>query len=421
MDAVSCLNFIYNLLAYSRGVSPDSPSRGSVLSTTAAAAAAAAATTTTTTTTTATTIPNVFHTNEEWRNEMAVGGAGSSKTTLATAMAVAATGTATATTSVLQQRPRGAVDQDSSQTQSSPSKGRLNFLEGFRSSLRPRSPVRNNSIPVSKNTSGSGSGSCSSSVVVVASSSSNSSSSSSSSSNDNDNNNDNNNNNKQRYNGGSRVRLTADWGKLHAGEELEIFGVDGPGLIVRPLIGKKEEFWIPAASLVPNSSISRAWSFRPRRIDSQRDSAGESVHLPHDDAQNAEENGPPAILTIPCSIRATAGGVARLVLEVRRVDQRALVRWRKEGQRCDIGTGNGRTDRYRLFRTNDSLCLEIAPCLPSDSGVYHCYVQHETGSCSAKIPLRITGTYHRHHRHHRRHRHRHPPPLLSSLCRFNRF
>ena len=166
--------------------------------------------------------------------------------------------------------------------------------------------------------------------------------------------------------------------------------MDGPGLIVCPVIGKKEEFWIPA-SLVPNSSISRAWSFRPRRIDSA-ESSGESVHLPpqqDDVVVHAEENGPPAILTIPCSIRATAGGVARLVLEVRRVE-RALVRWRKEGQRCDIVEG---TDRYRLFRTNDSLCLEIAPCLPSDSGVYHCYVQHETGSCSAKIPLRIIGTF----------------------------
>lgn len=183
---------------------------------------------------------------------------------------------------------------------------------------------------------------------------------------------------------GSRVRLTADWGKLRAGEELEICRLDGPGLIVFPVIGKKEEeeeFWIPA-SLVPNSSISRAWSFRPRRIDSQ----GESVRLPQD--MHAEENGPPAILTIPCSIRATAGGVARLVLEARRVD-RAIVTWRKEEQRCDIAAG----DRYRLYRTADSLSLEIAPCLPSDSGIYHCRVEHETGSCSAKIPLCVVGTY----------------------------
>lgn len=180
---------------------------------------------------------------------------------------------------------------------------------------------------------------------------------------------------------GSRVRLTADWGKLRAGEELEICRLDGPGLIVFPVIGKKEEeeFWIPA-SLVPNSSISRAWSFRPRRIDSQ----GESVRLPQD--MHAEENGPPAILTIPCSIRATAGGVARLVLEARRVD-RAIVTWKKEGQRCDIVAG----DRYRLYRTADSLSLEIAPCLPSDSGIYHCRVEHEAGSCSAKIPLCVVG------------------------------
>lgn len=180
---------------------------------------------------------------------------------------------------------------------------------------------------------------------------------------------------------GSRVRLTADWGKLHAGEELEVFRLDGPGLIVSPVVGKREEFWIPA-SLVPNSSISRAWSFRPRRIDSE----GESVRLPQD--VYAEENGPPAILTIPCSIRATAGGVARLVLEARRVE-RAAVRWKKEGQRCDIEGG----DRYRFFRTTDSLCLEIAPCRPSDSGIYHCRVEHETGSCSAKIPLCVVGTF----------------------------
>lgn len=142
MDAVPCLNFIYNLLTYSRGVSPDSPCRGSVLSTISS------------------TIPNMSKTNEERRNEL-VGVAGSTisatSKTLATAAAVAATatgtgtGTATATTSVLHRPRTAATDQDSSQTQSSPSKSRLNFLEGFRSTLRPRSPVRNNSIPVSNN------------------------------------------------------------------------------------------------------------------------------------------------------------------------------------------------------------------------------------------------------------------------------
>ncbi|KOC61451.1 Triple functional domain protein [Habropoda laboriosa] len=286
-----------------RGVSPESPCRGSVLPTVSS------------------TIPNVSKTNEERRNEIATVAAATTAITTATTVA-------TATTSVSQRsRAVGGLDQDSSQTPS-PSKSRLNFLEGFRSTLRPRSPVRNNSIPIVP---------------------------------------------------GSRVRLTADWGKLHAGEELEIGRVDGPGLIVSPVVGKKEEFWIPA-SLVPNSSVSRAWSFRPRRIDTE----GESVRLPQD--MHAEENGPPVILTIPCSIRATAGGVARLVLEARHVE-RAIVSWRKEGQRCDIEEG----DRYRLFRTADSLSLEIAPCLPSDSGIYHCRVEHETGSCSAKIPLRIVG------------------------------
>ncbi|CAL7943982.1 unnamed protein product [Xylocopa violacea] len=287
-----------------RGVSPESPCRGNVLSTVSS------------------TIPSMSKTNEEERSEI-VTGASTSK-----ALATATEATALTTTSLLQRSRTGGSNQDTSQTPS-PSKSRLNFLDGFRSTLRPRSPVRNNN-----------------SVPIVP---------------------------------GSRVRLTADWGKLHAGEELEILRVDGPGLIVSPVIGKKEELWIPA-SLVPNSSISRAWSFRPRRIDS----VGENVRLPQD--MHAEENGPPAILTIPCSIRATAGGVARLVLEVRRVE-RAVVSWRKEGQPSDIEGG----DRYRFSRTTDSLCLEIAPCLPSDSGIYHCRVEHETGSCSARIPLRIVG------------------------------
>lgn len=121
IDAVPCLNFIYNLLAYSRGVSPDSPCRGSVLSST---------------------IPNMSKTNEERRNEIAA-------TTSSKALATAAAATAT-TTSVLQRPRTGGLDQDSSQSPS-PSKSRLNFLEGFRSTLRPRSPVRNNSIPVSNN------------------------------------------------------------------------------------------------------------------------------------------------------------------------------------------------------------------------------------------------------------------------------
>lgn len=100
-----------------RGVSPDSPCRGSVLSST---------------------IPNMSKTNEERRNEIAA-------TTSSKALATAAAATAT-TTSVLQRPRTGGLDQDSSQSPS-PSKSRLNFLEGFRSTLRPRSPVRNNSIP----------------------------------------------------------------------------------------------------------------------------------------------------------------------------------------------------------------------------------------------------------------------------------
>ncbi|XP_076248755.1 trio Rho guanine nucleotide exchange factor isoform X3 [Calliopsis andreniformis] len=292
-----------------RGVSPESPCRGSVSSTVSS-------------------IPGVSKIANEERESEVASGPTVTKALAAAAVVMTTATTATATTTSLLQRSRvGGLDQDPSRTPS-PTKSRLNFLEGFKSTLRTRSPVRNNSVPIVS---------------------------------------------------GSRVRLTADWGKLRAGEELEISRLDGPGLIVSPVIGKKEEFWIPA-SLVPNSSISRAWSFRPRRIDSK----GENVHLPQD--TNAEENGPPAILTIPCSIRATAGGVARLVLEARRVE-RAIVFWRKEGQRCDIEEG----DRYRVCRTADSLSLEITPCLPSDSGIYHCRVEHETGSCSAKIPLRVVG------------------------------
>ncbi|XP_078043886.1 trio Rho guanine nucleotide exchange factor isoform X2 [Augochlora pura] len=307
-----------------RGVSPESPCRGNVLSTVSPTISQCAS-----------------KSSEDGKNEMIPGSATTSgaKTLVAAIMTSATTASATAsasgaaaatnTTSLLQRSRAGGGTFDESSRTSSPTKSRLHFLEGFRSTLRPRSPIRNNSIPIPQ--------------IVP----------------------------------GSRVRLTADWGKLRAGEELKISRLDGPGLIVSPVVGRKEEFWIPA-SLVPNSSISRAWSFRPRRIDTD----AETVHV-HD---TADENGPPAILTIPCSIRATAGGVARLVLEVRRAE-RAIVSWKKEGQRCDIE----KSDRYRLFQTADSLTLEIVPCLPTDSGVYHCRVDHETGSCSAKIPLRVVG------------------------------
>ncbi|XP_033331721.2 trio Rho guanine nucleotide exchange factor isoform X4 [Megalopta genalis] len=308
-----------------RGASPESPCRGSVLSTVSPTISQCAS-----------------KSSEDGKNETISGcsaTASGAKTLVAAIMTSATTATATATatgaaaatttTSLLQRSRAGAGTFDESSRTSSPTKSRLHFLEGFRSTLRPRSPIRNNSIPIPQ--------------IVP----------------------------------GSRVRLTADWGKLRAGEELKISRLDGPGLIVSPVVGRKEEFWIPA-SLVPNSSISRAWSFRPRRIDTD----AETVHV----HETADENGPPAILTIPCSIRATAGGVARLVLEVRRAE-RAIVSWKKEGQRCDIE----KSDRYRLFQTADSLSLEIVPCLPSDSGVYHCRVDHETGSCSAKIPLRVVG------------------------------
>lgn len=132
MDAVPCLNFIYNLLAYSRGVSPESPCRGSVV-----------------TTKVSSTVPHTSKTNEEGRNEVVA--ASSMQNVLATTATTAAAVTGPPAPSLSQRTRAGALDQDTSQTPS-PSKSRLNFLEGFRSTLRPRSPVRNNSIPVSNNT-----------------------------------------------------------------------------------------------------------------------------------------------------------------------------------------------------------------------------------------------------------------------------
>lgn len=178
---------------------------------------------------------------------------------------------------------------------------------------------------------------------------------------------------------GGRVRLAADWGKLRGGEELVISHLDGPGLVVSP-VKSNEELWIPA-SLVSNSAISRAWSFRPRRLDAD----GEGVRVPRE-LRAEEADGPPAILTMPCSIRAAAGGVARLAVEARHAE-RATVHWRKEGQEFNIERG----DRFRVCRTADSLCLEIAPCQPSDSGIYYCRVERESGSCTAKIPLFVVG------------------------------
>lgn len=171
---------------------------------------------------------------------------------------------------------------------------------------------------------------------------------------------------------------------MHAGDELIVSRFDGPGLVVCPL-NSKEELWIPA-SLIPNSSVSRPWSFRPRKIDSETEPEARLVREGHPVTEEDSDPGPPAILTIPSSIRAIAGGVARLSIEARRADL-GMVSWRKEGEQRNIEAGG----RYRIRRTASSLSLEIVACRASDSGVYHCRVEHDSSSCSAKIPLSVVG------------------------------
>ncbi|XP_023289652.1 LOW QUALITY PROTEIN: triple functional domain protein [Orussus abietinus] len=206
----------------------------------------------------------------------------------------------------------------------SPTKSRLNFLEGFRNTLRARSPVRPNPTPVAP---------------------------------------------------GARVRLAADWGKLHAGDELVVSHLDGPGLIVSP-VDAKEELWIPA-SLVPNSSTSRAWSFRPRKANASRSLA-------------ASEKLPPEVTGGASSpIKVAAGEVARLTLEARRTDG-ASVSWWKEGE---AGSWYVKEDERHRSRQNAGgiVYLEISRCRPSDSGTYRCDLRTENGACSATVALDVTG------------------------------
>ncbi|XP_071554016.1 kalirin isoform X2 [Temnothorax nylanderi] len=210
----------------------------------------------------------------------------------------------------------------------SPTKSRLTFLEGFKNTLRTRSPIRNNSIPVVP---------------------------------------------------GARVRLAADWGKLHAGDELVVSHLDGPGLVVSP-VNTKDELWIPA-SLIPNSAISRAWSFRPRKIDLARCHAAD----PRESATTAEDKTP-AILSSPTSIRATVGEVVRFSVETHNADS-ATVTWRKEGE----GQCIRENDRYQFQRSAGFVYLQITGCRTSDSGIYHCHLKGETGSCSVGISLFVVG------------------------------
>lgn len=176
---------------------------------------------------------------------------------------------------------------------------------------------------------------------------------------------------------GARVRLAADWGKLHAGDELVVSHLDGPGLVVSP-IDAKEELWIPA-SLIPNSSISRAWSFRPRKIDPEHNVLASPQ-------KGMDEKMPPKVRSVLSPVKVTAGEVARLSIEVARAEG-ATVAWQKEGDSRDIVP----SERHRLHHNSGFIYLEISRCRPSDSGVYTCNIQCENGSCSTKISLNVTG------------------------------
>lgn len=181
---------------------------------------------------------------------------------------------------------------------------------------------------------------------------------------------------------GARVRLAADWGKLHAGDELIVSHLDGPGLVVSP-INTKNELWIPA-SLISNSAISRAWSFRPRKmVDlTKNDHAA-------DESTTTPEEKTPAILSSPMSIRATAGEIVRLSVETHNADRNnhAIVTWRKEGEDQCIRE----SDRYQFQQSMGFVYLQITGCRASDSGVYHCQIKCETGSCSTRISLSVIG------------------------------
>ncbi|XP_012230227.2 kalirin isoform X2 [Linepithema humile] len=226
----------------------------------------------------------------------------------------------------LQRSQTGGLDCTQPRTPS-PTKSRLHFLEGFKNTLRTRSPVRNNSIPVVP---------------------------------------------------GARVRLAADWGKLHAGDELVVSHLDGPGLVVSP-VNTKDEMWIPA-SLIPNSAISRAWSFRPRKIDLTTSHAAD-----YHESTKPEEKAL-AVLSSPASIRATTGEVVRLSVKTHNAAG-AIVTWRKEGEDQCIRE----SDRYQFQQSAGFVYLQITNCRPSDSGFYHCHVKCDTGSCSARISLSVTG------------------------------
>ncbi|XP_058808184.1 triple functional domain protein-like isoform X3 [Phymastichus coffea] len=213
---------------------------------------------------------------------------------------------------------------DTSPRTPSPTKSKLNFLEGFRNTLRARSPVRIGSVPVAP---------------------------------------------------GARVRLAADWGALRAGDELIVRRLEGNGLVVTHADNAKQEHWIPA-SLIPNSSVSRAWSFRPRKLNANSETNSGSTKC----------LAPPYISSAPTPIKANSGEIARLAVQVAQAEN-AVVTWRREGHDRDILEN----ERHRLRHSAGFFYLEITRCIPADAGAYCCNVQCENGSCSARIYLTVTG------------------------------
>lgn len=119
-SVVPCFDFIYNLLTYSRGATPESPSRATTSGST----------------------------GEEKKEDGSAAGLGPGPGPGPGPGSGPSPGTPTGggKSRSLQRSRTGGLDQDSSRTPS-PTKSRLNFLEGFKSTLRARSPVRNNSIP----------------------------------------------------------------------------------------------------------------------------------------------------------------------------------------------------------------------------------------------------------------------------------
>lgn len=108
-----------------------------------------------------------------------------------------------------------------------------------------------------------------------------------------------------------------------------------------------------------------------------------------DESTTTPEEKTPTILSSPMSIRATAGEVVRLSVETHNADRNnhATVTWRKEGEDQCIRE----SDRYQFQQSMGFVYLQITGCRASDSGVYHCHIKCETGSCSARISLSVTG------------------------------